>query len=372
MTTQLTTLNGTTRGVTGSNGGRVMACLYQRGKVWYCRRRVNGATKWTSLGTTKRREAEKRMTVLLAKDSVNGGAGVLDPGSAPGKLPPLTLAGLWECYDEWQVTHLAPASRDMNHAAWRIFRGVCPGALTVADVSVAHGERLKRELLDSGYKPKTVNNYLTALRALFNRAIEQEWIEGPNPLAKSRNLRLTKTAPRWFDSSQIVAVLDAAEMQGSNGLLSMALGIYAGLRLGEVDACRWEWFDWGQRLLHVRVADDWAPKSRKERTIPLHSKLEAVLAPRRRREGFLIEPRKGARGRARYRFDLRGTCRAIFKAADVPWATAQTLRHTFASQLVSQGVSIYKVCVWLGHQDVRTTQQNYAHLAPSDRSIDAF
>ncbi|MBN4071837.1 tyrosine-type recombinase/integrase [bacterium AH-315-F18] len=40
------------------------------------------------------------------------------------------------------------------------------------------------------------------------------------------------------------------------------------------------------------------------------------------------------------------------------------LRHTFASQLVMQGVSIFKVSKFLGHAGVTTTERHYAHLTP--------
>ena len=41
-----------------------------------------------------------------------------------------------------------------------------------------------------------------------------------------------------------------------------------------------------------------------------------------------------------------------------------TLRHSFASHLVTAGVSIKAVQELLGHSDIRTTMR-YAHLAPS-------
>ena len=45
-------------------------------------------------------------------------------------------------------------------------------------------------------------------------------------------------------------------------------------------------------------------------------------------------------------------------------------RHTFASRLAQEGVSLYKICKWLGHADMKTTQI-YAHFAPVyDRDIE--
>ncbi len=44
-----------------------------------------------------------------------------------------------------------------------------------------------------------------------------------------------------------------------------------------------------------------------------------------------------------------------------------TLRHSFASKLVKNGVSIFEVSVLPGHFDPKMTQC-YAHLAPNDAS----
>ena len=43
--------------------------------------------------------------------------------------------------------------------------------------------------------------------------------------------------------------------------------------------------------------------------------------------------------------------------------TLHTMRHTFASRLVSEGLDLLTVRDLLGHADIKTTQV-YAHLAP--------
>ena len=48
------------------------------------------------------------------------------------------------------------------------------------------------------------------------------------------------------------------------------------------------------------------------------------------------------------------------------------LRHTFASWVASQGVSIFKISEWLVHSTVQLTQDNYAHLQAYDGDIERF
>lgn len=50
--------------------------------------------------------------------------------------------------------------------------------------------------------------------------------------------------------------------------------------------------------------------------------------------------------------------------------TFHDLRRTFASLLVSQGVSIYKVAKWLG-DTVDVAEDTYGHLIPQDDEINA-
>ncbi|MCK4641357.1 MAG: tyrosine-type recombinase/integrase [Candidatus Marinimicrobia bacterium] len=46
--------------------------------------------------------------------------------------------------------------------------------------------------------------------------------------------------------------------------------------------------------------------------------------------------------------------------------SATKIRHTFATTLVRNGMSIYIVAKLLGHKSVKTTEIYYAHLSPED------
>lgn len=45
------------------------------------------------------------------------------------------------------------------------------------------------------------------------------------------------------------------------------------------------------------------------------------------------------------------------------------MRHSFASNLVSAGVSLYKVAKWMG-DDPRVVDKHYAKLTPDDGDIE--
>ena len=53
--------------------------------------------------------------------------------------------------------------------------------------------------------------------------------------------------------------------------------------------------------------------------------------------------------------------RKAFSRAGLTDCTIHTLRHTHASRLIQNGLSVYEVRAVLGHTDIRTTMR-YAHL----------
>lgn len=55
---------------------------------------------------------------------------------------------------------------------------------------------------------------------------------------------------------------------------------------------------------------------------------------------------------------------ASLKSARVSFIKTHALRHFFASSLLSRGVPITDVSVWLGHSNVEITYAYYGHLMP--------
>ncbi len=347
-----------------------MASIYKRKNgVYYVKFKQGGLWRYRSLHTRNRRQADKELAEIENRLRAQ-------PTATPRK--DITFAALKKRYVDWATTQRRPQTIESRERALERFP-LLTGIETVARVQPDHVETFKRKYLEGAEPlrkavgPRTVNEALGALRAVVYRAQRQKWYTGPNPFAQVEMLPEPKRRPAWLTKEQIEAVLEAAELHGRNAHLFFAQGIYAGFRKDEALNARWEWYDFEAGLVHVQEGFGWKPKTG-NRTLPLHSKLRAILGlygPPKDGKGYLIAPEKGW-GKNRYRFEIRKTFDAVATAAKVDGLTPHVLRHTFASQLAMAGVSLWKISQFLGHTTLRTTQI-YAHLRPEgDEDIDRF
>ncbi len=141
--------------------------------------------------------------------------------------------------------------------------------------------------------------------------------------------------------------------------LVVLLGADAGLRRGEIMNLRWADVDFANNQLYI------APnKTEYYRFVPMTQDLRNALekAHKRAKHEYVVtvcQPVKGNRCNPDY---LTTFYQEVAKAAGVN-SFLHKLRHTFASQLVQNGVELYTVCKLLGHRTIQMTEI-YAHLAP--------
>lgn len=147
-------------------------------------------------------------------------------------------------------------------------------------------------------------------------------------------------------------------------------GLHLGLRKLEVIEARTEWMDLEAGLFHVQSTDTFQPKDRENRTIPLTDEFAKWVSEHYGRPSpYLLHP-DAKRGRYRYRYDFRTKFENLTQRCDLHDLTFHDLRRTFASLLVSRGVSLYKVAKWLG-DTIPVVENTYGHLIPQDRDINA-
>lgn len=154
------------------------------------------------------------------------------------------------------------------------------------------------------------------------------------------------------------------------------LSLYAGLRVGEICALRWEDIELSDRLLHVRHTmqriqniEPEGPRTRvvvtspksatSARLIPLPEDLAQIIEqlPGERRGYFLTgsddviaEPRN-----MQYHFH------SALRRSGIQYANYHALRHTFATRCVELGFDVKSLSELLGHSTVSMTMDRYVH-----------
>jgi integrase len=146
-------------------------------------------------------------------------------------------------------------------------------------------------------------------------------------------------------------------------------GFHAGLRRKEIGMAKVSWFDLKAGLLHVSNDQGFTSKDSENRTVPLtndfHEFVKVFLRNRDPKE-FCLKHGHHA-GRGKYRYDFQRSVRSHFARCSVD-IDIHGMRRSFASNLVSEGESIYIVAQWLG-DGVQVVQKHYAYLAPHAGSI---
>ncbi len=346
--------------------GRGQHNLKKRGGVWYFDGYVNGRRTRKSLGTDSLAEAKAK------RDAITGGQ--IDRLALQRKrdLPP---AALWDAY----VLRFKgrASSLEQKRVAWDQFLGV-QHPRTIGAVTVHDCEAYMRHMVEKrGNAPQTANHQAKLLRILWNWAIKHEYFDGPNPWSKVEPFPVPKRKLRpgrdFLTREQRDAMLEAAKAHSTDIYLFCALTALAGMRTVEAGFARWDWFDFERGVIHIEadLAAGFQLKDNEDREVPISNPLRRIFEGQSQRGAYVILPDKNGGGKWRVRYEPKHAFETVAKAAGVPGVTPHKLRHTFASLLAMQGVSLYKIGEWLGHANPKTTKR-YSHLIPDvDDAINA-
>jgi integrase len=234
------------------------------------------------------------------------------------------------------------------------------GRKAMDEVTQADVAALRAKMVADGLAPATINRHLACLRAMFNRAIRWQVIEGRNPASSPGMLR-EEPRDRYLTPEQtraLVAALDQSHC--TDAAAALVLLAATGARKQEVLKATWDMVDLERCALTVPRSKNGRP-----RQIPL-SPFAIALMRRQlaRREGDCtwVFPSWSRDGQPM--LDVRRTWATAKKRAGLPKdLRIHDLRHSFASALANQGVALFEIGAVLGHRQLSTTTR-YAHHAP--------
>ncbi|OPY65331.1 MAG: Tyrosine recombinase XerD [Syntrophorhabdus sp. PtaU1.Bin050] len=238
------------------------------------------------------------------------------------------------------------------------------GALPFKQISEIHLERIKKNMLDVKRAERTVNYALALVRQVFNFAKDQEIFTGKNPVNRKKLMLKEKNERARFLSHEEANALFAEIKKKSVDVYRMCLLSYhTGLRASEVFTLTWSDVNEKNGLLFVKDT-----KSEYDRFVPMTSTIKQMFATMKKGKGEeLVFPGRKGNVMAQISKTFNKAVIAIKLNEGITDRRKKivfhSLRHSFASHLVINGVPLITVGRMLGHRTTKMTER-YSHLLP--------
>ncbi|WP_319779982.1 site-specific integrase [Maridesulfovibrio sp.] len=283
----------------------------------------------------------------------------------------ITLNDAWE---KFRDTHLVLSKNGETVATEenRYDKHIKPrfGHILLSNIKPFDLEELKAEMLQK-YAPATVTHVLGQIRRIYNKHIEWELWNGTPP---TKNISMPKgdnERYRYLTLDEANQLLDALHptlqdnggYTGSLQTYTMTLmGLHTGMRFGEIATLRGEHVNMDEGFIRAVMT-----KNYKGRTLYMTTQLREALEKWPIQNGHLVFPgRKGEPMKRISRAYPRAVERIGFNkdvTDDRDKVVFHTLRHTYASWMAIEGVSLYSIADLLGHSSLDMVKR-YAHLCP--------
>lgn len=251
--------------------------------------------------------------------------------------------------------------------------------VTLRTAKPSHFQEFVNLKYEEGYSPTSI------VHKCLRYAVTMQLLEH-NPSDHVLLPRRTKYIGKVYDQNQLNRFLREAKTSPAEPAFVLAASY--GLRRSEAAGLRWSAVDFKSRTItinhtaisnrgRVQYSDQVKTKS-SYRTLPLTTNVRQYLAELRRHQKQM----KRIYGREYHDSDYI-CCRddgtplrpdyisqefaKVCKRAGLPHIRLHDLRHSAATLLLKEGFSLRQIQEWLGHADISTTANIYAHVQYSDK-----
>lgn len=267
--------------------------------------------------------------------------------------------------------------------------------LTVGNLKPQDIQDFYQSLFADGVVANTVIHYHALLRRAFQQAFKEERIDA-NPFDRVGRPKKNKFHGENYTQEELLTLLHLA--RGDVIYPTILLAGAMGLRRSEALGVRWSRIDWEKRtvLLDTKIVEYRENGKKKvepveemknkssRRTLPLPDPVvEMLQVQKEHREVY----RKMFQGSYNTQY-LDYVCvnqlgellrpsyvtdhfRELLEKYGLRHIRFHDLRHTFASLLINQDVPLINVSNFLGHSDLSTTANIYAHLDKASKQASA-
>ena len=251
-----------------------------------------------------------------------------------------------------------------------------------SDLQKYVNEKFEHGRLDGkgGLSARSVKLQMNLIKQAFKDALKDEIIE-KDPTEFVKMPKKDKYEAAFYTASDILRLFDAVKNEPLFPLIYFT--VVFGLRRSEVLGLKWDSIDFENNYVLINhtvvingkgiLEKDRTKNKSSYRSYPLDAEIRKILIQLKEKE---IENRKIFKGDyiendyifkwdngKQYRPDyISDKFHKLLIKYDLPLIRFHDLRHSCASLLVANGFQIKDIQEWLGHSDIQTTANIYAHL----------
>jgi tyrosine recombinase XerC len=220
-------------------------------------------------------------------------------------------------------------------------------------------------LFERGLKKSTIARKLAAMRSFFQYCLRMRWITD-NPAKIVSTPKQDRYLPSFLSEEEVKTFLDLPQSNRPLDLRDRAIleFLYAtGLRVSELVGMDADDINFNERLVRV------TGKGKKERIVPFGKAAGDSLVDYLRKRTLInkgkIDERAVFLNYRGERLTSRSVERIVDKYIEISAnrrkISPHSLRHSFASHLLSRGADLRAIQEFLGHESLATTQK-YTHI----------
>ncbi|MBX0359571.1 site-specific integrase [Halobacillus sp. Nhm2S1] len=370
-----------------------MANYRKRGSKWYFQIYTGvdpstGKKKFTSKGGFKTKK-EAQMAAAEVEKEVFENTYVQEQNIT---FQEFTLEWLKTYRDTAKISSVRNRQHNLDHLN-RFF-----GNKKIKDITRKQYQAMLASLHNAGYAFNTLDGIHATGRMVFRKAVEFNIIKDspcdfakiPRKVETVEEVESSKGEIKFMEKEELIRFLNAAKESGIDKDYPMFLTLaYSGLRVGELIALKWSDIDMYKKTLRV-TKTYYNPNNRTKeyqlltpktkgsiRTLKMDVGVIEVLKRHKEHQDDLIDKMKNEYTQLDFVFakevqnlgypeflkTVNTHMRRLLKISGIhKELTPHSLRHTHTSLLIEAGVGVKEIQQRLGHGDINTTMNIYAHI----------
>jgi integrase len=233
--------------------------------------------------------------------------------------------------------------------------------LPFKDIAPFHCEKIKKNMLDAGKAPRTLQYCFATIRQVWNMAKRDGLLSAESPTKQVSIPKIDNKRLRFLSHDEADILLERLAKLSIQLHDEALLSLHCGLRAGEIFKLTWKDVDLEHGLLTLRDAKSGT------RTAYMTESVKNILKGRKPfAENKLVFPEHTGGKQKQVSNSFRRVVKRLgFNDGIIDRRQRlvfHSLRHTFASWHVQSGTDLYTVQKLMGHSSFAMVQR-YAHLS---------